>query len=546
LKNIILIGIDSLRFDKTRLGGYEYDICPNINRLADNGIACSNAVTPSGPTQFAFPSIYTSTLPLDYGGYDYGIKYRPDSITKILRSYNYNTFGFATNFWISEFGSYNGGFNKYINVFDVETIWSNSGLYLRYYTELYDKKLIDIEKFIFLTSQFSNRVLSLIKAYCEQKIISPDSYYDIDIYRYNYTSLLKTINDEIRKLNDDPNSFVFSKSHLLTDFEAFIKACNGKIFNNDIIGLISKMPYNNSVNHGLRIKRFFYKNWITSRLLIEKSIDWLKQNKNSTRPFFMSIFIDDVHDLISSVGMGNSYRKNINKLLKSAGISKEYKHCFHFLRNYRKDTIDLQYDASVKFVDNSIGYLIDFLKKTGLFQNTIIGIYADHGMGLNSNKNRNLVASFYDDYIKIPLIFYQHGIPPQLVSSTRSLLDIAPTILDLISVSSPSHFKGKSLLSNIESFEKYSIHENLNRGPCDFESKKINIALRTKEYKYIFQESSKCSSPELIGLYDLKNDPIEKFNIIKEYDDCVPVKMYQNIAKKRIANIKSEYNKIIK
>jgi hypothetical protein len=544
LKNIILIGIDSLRFDRTRLGGYKYDICPNINMLADNGIACSNAVTPSGPTQFAFPSIYTSTLPLDYGGYDYGIKYRPNSITKILRSYDYNTFGFATNFWISEFGNYNDGFNKYINAFDIETIWSNSGLYLQYYIELYDKKLIDIEKYVLLSSQFSDRVLSLIKAYCEQMIISPDSNYHIDIYRYNYTSLLESINKEIRKLNDDPKSFVFSRSHLLTDFEAFIKANNSEIFNNGIIGLISKIPYNNSVKHGLRMKRFFYKNYISSKLLIEKSINWIKENNNTTSPFFMSIFIDDVHDLISSVGIGNSYRKNINKLLMSAGISKEYKHYLHFLRSYRKDTLDLQYDASVKFVDNSIGYLIDYLKRTGLIQNTIIGIYADHGMGLNKNKNRSLVASFYDDYIKIPLIFYQHELPPRLVSNTSSLIDIAPTILDLISVSSPSHFKGRSLVSNIDSFEKYSIHENLSRGPCDFERKRIDIAIRTEEYKYIFQESSKCSLPELIGLYDLKNDPNEKFNINKEYDVCVPVRMYQNIAKKRIDNIKSEHNQI--
>ena len=69
IKNVIFLTVDSMRYDRMQCNGYPMHTTPSIESLMKNGISCSNAFTHSHPTQFSFPSIFTSTLPLDFGGY---------------------------------------------------------------------------------------------------------------------------------------------------------------------------------------------------------------------------------------------------------------------------------------------------------------------------------------------------------------------------------------------------------------------------------------------------------------------------------------------
>ena len=94
--NIILVIVDTLRYDRLGSSGYRPALTPNIDKLVANGLSFSNNHANGCVTSVAFPSIFTSTLPLDYGGYEDGIHNRPTSFPEILKNVGYENYGLIT------------------------------------------------------------------------------------------------------------------------------------------------------------------------------------------------------------------------------------------------------------------------------------------------------------------------------------------------------------------------------------------------------------------------------------------------------------------
>jgi len=64
--NIILITIDSLRARHLGFMGYKKNISPNLDRLAEKSIVFTQAYVVGPNSSHSFPSLLTSTYPLDY------------------------------------------------------------------------------------------------------------------------------------------------------------------------------------------------------------------------------------------------------------------------------------------------------------------------------------------------------------------------------------------------------------------------------------------------------------------------------------------------
>ena len=62
IDNILLITIDSLRFDRLGLNSEASNKTPTIDFLAENGVNCVNTVSHGCPTQIAMPSLFSSSL----------------------------------------------------------------------------------------------------------------------------------------------------------------------------------------------------------------------------------------------------------------------------------------------------------------------------------------------------------------------------------------------------------------------------------------------------------------------------------------------------
>ena len=107
------------------------------------------------------------------------------------------------------------------------------------------------------------------------------------------------------------------------------------------------------------------------------------------------------------------------------------------------------YLESISYMDKHIGELIRFLKKKGIYNNSIILIAGDHGEGLGEYQNHFGHIHYLNKvYTHVPFIITGRGISKgEIRNDLASNLDIAPTILDIAGIKVPEFMKGSKLLS---------------------------------------------------------------------------------------------------
>lgn len=175
---------------------------------------------------------------------------------------------------------------------------------------------------------------------------------------------------------------------------------------------------------------------------------------------------------------------------------------------------EVPYDGEIASVDKGIGVILDELRSSGLIENTLVVIAGDHGEGLGEHEEQTHSIFIYESTVRVPLIM---SYPDEITGSKRvdavvSLVDVMPTILDILDIDHSLTMDGVSLLGMIEGNEpreravySESMFPYLNYGWSELQS------VRTSDWKYI-----RSPEPEL---YNVKEDPAELRNIISERRD---------------------------
>ncbi len=110
--------------------------------------------------------------------------------------------------------------------------------------------------------------------------------------------------------------------------------------------------------------------------------------------------------------------------------------------------------GNMLWLDDALGALLDKLREHGLYENTIIVFFNDHGQGAK--------GTLYQGGINSPSIIWRYGgFPCGLVSRTRvSNIDFAPTILDFAGIPyRAEQFDGVSFRSTLG--DNQPVHESL-------------------------------------------------------------------------------------
>lgn len=179
------------------------------------------------------------------------------------------------------------------------------------------------------------------------------------------------------------------------------------------------------------------------------------------------------------------------------------------------------YMACTSYVDAQMGKVIQALKEQGLYENTIIVVWGDHGYHLTDHglwrKN-----TAYHVSMRAPLIIKAPGFKAgQTVSAVVGNVDIYPTLLELSGVEKPEgvQFHGKSMVPLLK--DPKAEWENIT-----YTCAKGRYGLVTDRYRFTVSERG-------ASLYDLKNDPHEWNNLgnTQEYTDLV------NSFKKKLAEV---------
>ena len=107
-----------------------------------------------------------------------------------------------------------------------------------------------------------------------------------------------------------------------------------------------------------------------------------------------------------------------------------------------------RYRQEVEYVDRQIGDLLSALDRTGRRDETLVVMTADHGEGLGDHGYVGHANALFEEQLRVPLILSWPGSLPagMTVSTSVSLVDVLPTITDLLSIRDESVRSGRSLM----------------------------------------------------------------------------------------------------
>jgi arylsulfatase A-like enzyme len=171
------------------------------------------------------------------------------------------------------------------------------------------------------------------------------------------------------------------------------------------------------------------------------------------------------------------------------------------------------YYASIAFLDAQVGRILDALRASGQYDNTLIVYSSDHGLAVGSHGlfgKQNL----YDHSMHAPLIFAGPDVPSgQRSDALCYLLDIFPTLGDLAKVPAPAGSEGKSL-ARVLAGKAPRVRDSLFTAYRD-----VQRAVRDDRWKLlVYPKVNK------VQLFDLKNDPAEMHDLAADPADAAEVK----------------------
>ncbi len=156
----------------------------------------------------------------------------------------------------------------------------------------------------------------------------------------------------------------------------------------------------------------------------------------------------------------------------------------------RKDVA--RHYSNVEILDAKVGKLIQQLKQDGLYDQTIIFFYSDHGGPLPRQKR-----AIYDSGLKVPfLVKYPQQKVKGRTDRLISFVDLAPTILSLADIQPPSHLEGKAFLGKYDTQPRKYVYGSSDR--FDEHTDRIRI-IRDKQFLYV-----RNFYPELPGYKGLR------------------------------------------
>lgn len=276
------------------------------------------------------------------------------------------------------------------------------------------------------------------------------------------------------------------------------------------------------------------KGYITDELT-DYAMDWLTKERDPKKPFFLYLSHKGVHsDPLPPPRYVHQYDKAKFTLPASAANTPQNNAGKPLWVQNQRNTwhgIDFFYNADVPMteylkyyygtlsaIDDSLGRVMDYLRKNHLEKDTLVVFTSDNGYmigehGLIDKRNA------YEASIRVPLVVWEPGtVPAGKVNDGRIRnLDFAPTFLDVAGAPRPPQFEGTSAWKLWEGVQPVSAWK-----PGDFTYEyyweynfpmtPTTFAIERDRLKYI-QYYGVYDTEEL---YDLKSDPDEMHNLIDD------------------------------
>jgi arylsulfatase A-like enzyme len=270
-----------------------------------------------------------------------------------------------------------------------------------------------------------------------------------------------------------------------------------------------------------------YQKEMQSHFYVSSACDFLKDcNDTPKRPFFLHLGICDTH---SPFRFPVEYAGHFQaSQFKAPAVSKEdlkeIPMAFDALTDIEKQGIQAAYYTAVEYMDSNIGRLLKAIKAYGFDKNSMIIVSSDHGYFLGQH-GRFEKHSLYEEGVRVALLMKSPGMPLQGQRSKAlvSLIDVAPSILDLMGLPASSRHQGHSMIDLLTG--EADLHKHRDSVMIEY-SDNAEAAVRTDRYKLIYCAGTRSRQDgyvteakpiKKLKLFDLKRDPNETTNLIGKW-----------------------------
>ena len=220
-------------------------------------------------------------------------------------------------------------------------------------------------------------------------------------------------------------------------------------------------------------------------------------------------------------------------LIQREGISPE-------LNEKEKQNLIALYDGEIRYVDEYfIKPLIEMLKSQNLYDNTMIVLTSDHGEEFYEHQGWLHYDTLYEEIIHVPLIikFPNSLYKNQKINKISRIIDITPSILDIIGINYPAKiFEGTSILNLLKKREKES------RVSIGF--KFFPIINQQNQYEFLLDKMSENFENLKLILNEKESNETNKFADMELFDLILDPKEELNLAPKEQLKVQRLINKI--
>jgi N-acetylglucosamine-6-sulfatase len=276
----------------------------------------------------------------------------------------------------------------------------------------------------------------------------------------------------------------------------------------------------------------------TTDVLADQALQWLEQQRDRQRPFFLYLSFKAVHYPFQPAprNHGRYEHEPIDYPETMANTERNYQTQPHWVRERRysihgidhmetgafdKDPVpdfdDLyhRYCETVFGLDENIGRVLKYLDDQGLSRDTLVMYMGDNGFHLGEHGFYDKRDAF-ETSIRVPMLAYAPGLiqPGTKVTQMVQNIDVAPTLLAACGVPVPPAAKldGCSFLPLLQgqspAWRDHILYEY--HWEWNFPATPTTLAIRTERFKYVFYHGAWDHN----GFYDLQTDPLERHNLI--------------------------------
>lgn len=171
------------------------------------------------------------------------------------------------------------------------------------------------------------------------------------------------------------------------------------------------------------------------------------------------------------------------------------------------------YHASVSLMDAQVGRLLDALERLGLAENTIVTFTSDHGYHLYDHDLWQK-RSLFERSARVPMIVrlpdMEHA--GKSTEALAGLIDLYPTLADAAELKAPEYLDGASLVPVLD--DPSTTVQDAMFTEQELPNQQFGYSVRTDRYRYAIWQSAK--DRRIVGevLFDMRNDPHERNNLV--------------------------------